>query len=374
MDSREQVARHASDGAFLAVAEAARVAIVTTDAQGRFTYANAAAERMLGVAREDLIGVSSTLYVAPTERARFVEGLGKFLAGKGRIAAGDPVAFTGRRHSGEEFPAEISLSWFDGAAGRYVTGVIVDLSDRHRAEVALRQAREQAEQAARSKSDFLAVMSHELRTPMHGVLGMATLLSSTALTDEQREYLDMIARSGHALLAPDRRHPRLLEDRGRARGARTGALRHRRHRQGSRHAARRAGAREGPPHRRARGRRHADAPGDRSRASAPGAVQPRRQCDQVHRDRLGGRDRGTRGRAGDARHAARDRGRHGDRYPRRDAAPAVREVHAGRCLDDAAVRWHGPGPGDLEGTRRESRRDDRRVEHGRRGVAVLVHA
>ncbi len=99
--------RHASEGAFIAVAEAARVAIVTTDDQGRFTYANAAAERMLGVTREGLIGVSSTLYVAPTERARFVEGLGKFLAGKGRIAAGEPVAFTGRRHSGEEFPAEI---------------------------------------------------------------------------------------------------------------------------------------------------------------------------------------------------------------------------------------------------------------------------
>ncbi len=39
--------RHASEGAFIAVAEAARVAIVTTDDQGRFTYANAAAERML---------------------------------------------------------------------------------------------------------------------------------------------------------------------------------------------------------------------------------------------------------------------------------------------------------------------------------------
>ena len=48
-------------------------------------------------------------------------------------------------------------------------------------------------------------MSHELRTPMNGVLGMTNLLSSTTLTDEQREYLEMIGRSGNALL-------RLIDD------------------------------------------------------------------------------------------------------------------------------------------------------------------
>ncbi len=49
------------------------------------------------------------------------------------------------------------------------------------------------------------MMSHELRTPMNGVLGMTNLLSSTALTDEQREYVEIIGRSGHALL-------RLIDD------------------------------------------------------------------------------------------------------------------------------------------------------------------
>lgn len=97
---------------------------------------------MLGVTREGLRGTSSTSIVAEAQRPRFVEGLGKFLAGHGRIAAGAPMAITGRRHSGEEFPAEISLSWFDGADGRYVTGVVVDLSERVRAEAAARDAEE----------------------------------------------------------------------------------------------------------------------------------------------------------------------------------------------------------------------------------------
>ena len=54
--------------------------------------------------------------------------------------------------------------------------------------------------AARIKALFLANMSHELRTPMNGVLGMADLLSDTALTSEQREYIDVLTSSARSLL------------------------------------------------------------------------------------------------------------------------------------------------------------------------------
>jgi CheY-like chemotaxis protein len=47
---------------------------------------------------------------------------------------------------------------------------------------------------------FLADMSHELRTPMNGVLGMAELLNDTALTVEQREYIDVLTSSARSLL------------------------------------------------------------------------------------------------------------------------------------------------------------------------------
>jgi PAS domain S-box-containing protein len=79
--------------------------------------------------------------------------------------------------------------------------------ERRQAEEALRvyardleAAKQRAEEATKTKSDFLANISHEIRTPMNAIIGMTELALHTRITREQREYLDAIKGSADALL------------------------------------------------------------------------------------------------------------------------------------------------------------------------------
>lgn len=87
-------------------------------------------------------------------------------------------------------------------------GMVQDITERVESENKLKEALEiaekmakKAQEASEAKSRFLANMSHEIRTPLNGIIGTAHLLSTTNLTQEQKEYVSIIQSSSEVLLS-----------------------------------------------------------------------------------------------------------------------------------------------------------------------------
>jgi PAS domain S-box-containing protein len=85
----------------------------------------------------------------------------------------------------------------------FLLGVSEDITARKRAEQDIQRARDTAESANRTKSEFLAKMSHELRTPLNSIIGFSQLLEEESfgpLNDRQRRYVGNVLTSGRQLL------------------------------------------------------------------------------------------------------------------------------------------------------------------------------
>src|SRR5690348_3808231 len=79
--------------------------------------------------------------------------------------------------------------------------VFHDVTELRQATESMREAKEEAERSAQTRSMFLANMSHEIRTPMNAVLGLTEILLDDELTTEQRHSLELIRTSGESLLS-----------------------------------------------------------------------------------------------------------------------------------------------------------------------------
>jgi PAS domain S-box-containing protein len=172
--------------------------------KGKCTFWNAEAENILGWTKEELINqnLHQLIHYQDLKGHKIAEidcPTLKSIENKQPYTS-ETEAFTHK----EGHIVPISITAVPLLEHGYVIGSVAifnDISARQENDQLLNQARIDAEQASQAKSDFLANMSHEIRTPMNGIIGMTDLALDTTLTDEQREYLEIVKESSCSLLS-----------------------------------------------------------------------------------------------------------------------------------------------------------------------------
>lgn len=191
--------------------------IVITNIRAEIEYVNPAFTRKSGYAMDEVLGRNPRVLHSGKTPPETYLSLWQTLA-RDEPWTGE---FHNRNKNGDEYLERAKIAPIHDGAGRvsHYIAIKEDITEQRRMMEELAKYREQLEQlveqrthelrdalhaaneASRSKSDFLATMSHEIRTPMNGVLGIVEVLAHTPLTEDQRTLVATMRQSAESLLA-----------------------------------------------------------------------------------------------------------------------------------------------------------------------------
>jgi PAS domain S-box-containing protein len=195
VEASEKALRESAER-FRSIMEAAPDAIIVSDGEGRIVSWNRGAQTMFGYPEPEILGRPLSILMPERYRRAHREGLSRFIGtGESRIV-GSTVEVEGQRKDGSEFPLELSLASWTTAGGRFVSGILRDITERKRAEEALRQTEERLRHAEKMEAvgRLAGGVAHDFNNLLTVIGGRSEILRARVPAD-LRSHAEIIRES-----------------------------------------------------------------------------------------------------------------------------------------------------------------------------------